>query len=543
MSVQANFDQAMTMLDPDNLIDYQAAEIYVGNIDWPQNNVRLWRTRNAYNPNVKYNDGRWRWIFFDVDRSLGEVVNYENLDLEMHLPKPENLLFKRLLDNPNFKNAFISRYADLLNSTFKSSFGSPIYNQMRAQYAVEAPTHIQRWKNLPDMAAWNAQCDIVANYVANRNPFMFFQIKQYFGIDGTYNLTVETPDTSKGYIRVNTLEVNNSTDGMPSNLQSWTGEYFNNVPIKITAVAKFGYKFSHWIYNGSQINDSTISILTSSNRTYTAYFVIAILSNNPQPSIAKVTANCGYFLNEWAATNAAGTYPSNSKFVYLNSENPGLSSKIAGYTSGSFNISSRTRINGLGSQGFSFINTSDGNEGYPGNRLGGFLLAINTENLDTVKIEFLARTITANPRKYKIRLYYREGDIQPFQDFSPVIEYTGNTTAGHFEHFKNIILPQSVMNKPYVQLFWKYYYTGSATSGARDQLALDDIKVIGKKVFTGTLTNNQYPSNLLPAQISNTGVVNPSVRVENNALNSITLLPGFEAKGNSYFKAELKVCN
>lgn len=541
MSDSVNFAQALQMLDPECLIDYQAAEIYVGNIDWPQNNVRLWRTRNPYNPNVKYNDGRWRWVLFDTDRALGEVVNYENYDLESLIENPANLLFKKLLENTNFKNSFINRYADLLNSSLKPDFATSIYASMRAQYALEAENHILRWKNLESMAAWYTQCEKVNTYLINRPASMLNQLKDYFGLSGTYNLTVSTPDTSKGFIRINTLEVRKSSPGLPLNTQSWTGLYFDNVPLKITAVPKFGYKFSYWIYNGVQLFDSTLTLLTSTDRSYQVFFEVAIISNNPIPQVAAKIASCGYSLTFWSATTQSGSSPANSKFVYLNSENPGITAEIGGYTSGVYNLTTKTRINGLEENGFSFINTSDGNEGYPGNKLGGFLMAINTQNLDSVNISWTGKTIVANPRKYKIRLYYREGDIQAFQDFSPIVEYSGNSVSGHSQIFANIKLPQSLIGKPYVQLFWKYYYTGQTTSGARDQLAIDDVLIKGIKLINGELVSN-LPEGVNPNNNIITGKINSGINILNNAKDGILLLPGFEAKKGSTFKAEIKNC-
>jgi hypothetical protein len=543
MAITANFDQVKQMLDPVSLIDYQLAEIFIGNIDWPQNNVRLWRTRNPYDPTAPpTKDGRWRWIFYDTDRALGEVVNAQNGDLETLINKIENIIFKKLLDNPEFRTNFINRYADLLNSSLKSTHSLPIFNTFKNTYSPEVSYHINRWKNLPNLAAWEAQCAIVSTYLTIRPNEIPIQLKNFFNLTGEYNLTVSTHDTLKGYVRVNTLPIINTSKGIPNNYQTWTGSYFDNLPIKITAIPKSGFKFSYWLYNGTHLTDSTISIITSNDVTYQAFFEPAILSNNPIPSTAAEIAKCGYKITEWDASQAAGGSPANSKFVFLDTENPLITAQIEGYTSGVFNFSSKTRINGLGANGFSFINTSDANVGYPGNKLGGFLLAINTMNLDTIKLTWTGRTITANPRKYNIRLYFRIGDVQPFQDFNPVIQYNGNITSGHSQTFRDIILPEEIMNQPYVQLFWKYYYTGSAASSARDQLGIDDILIKGVKVLSGNITSGLDPS-LTPNHIYGKGQITNGNNVNTKASDAITLLPGFEAKTGSTFKAEIKTCN
>ena len=38
-------------------------ETFVGNIDWPANNNKFWRSRNG--------EGKWRWILYDTDTGYG----------------------------------------------------------------------------------------------------------------------------------------------------------------------------------------------------------------------------------------------------------------------------------------------------------------------------------------------------------------------------------------------------------------------------------------------------------------------------------------
>ena len=46
-------------MDVDQYIDYQAAEIYMANADWPSSNIKFWRSSTG--------DNRWRWVVFDTD--------------------------------------------------------------------------------------------------------------------------------------------------------------------------------------------------------------------------------------------------------------------------------------------------------------------------------------------------------------------------------------------------------------------------------------------------------------------------------------------
>lgn len=227
----------------------------------------------------------------------------------------------------------------------------------------------------------------------------------------------------------------------------WMGKYFyksdNSLPVVIRARAKPGYKFKHWVYNATILTDSVQTITATSARSYTAVFESAILSDNPVPTVALLEA-CGYSFTAWDSTSAAGTTPANMKFVYMADGDPGVSSAIAGYTNGAYNLTSSTRINGRNARGFSFINTGGGNNpGYPatgtGGQLGGAILAINTLGKSSVKVKWTGRTIAVGAREYGIRLQYRIGDQLAFDNLldsnNQIIEYSRGV-AGIVQYLK-----------------------------------------------------------------------------------------------------------
>lgn len=135
-----------------------------------------------------------------------------------------------------------------------------------------------------------------------------------------------------------------------------------------------------------------------------------------------------------------------------------------------YNNTRRTRINGLGENGISFINTGRERD------LGGALLALDTRGVTDASLEWLAGTILKNERVYAIRLMYRTDLNSLFTDFtssSKVVEYM-TSDDGHVELFENLHMPLNALNKEYVQLLWKYYHV-EGDAGARAQLRLDDI--------------------------------------------------------------------
>jgi len=64
------FSQLEAIVDIDNLLFYYAFQIFMGQEDWPHNNLRRWRYTGE-TAESGYLDGRWRYLFFDLDWTLG----------------------------------------------------------------------------------------------------------------------------------------------------------------------------------------------------------------------------------------------------------------------------------------------------------------------------------------------------------------------------------------------------------------------------------------------------------------------------------------
>lgn len=221
-----------------------------------------------------------------------------------------------------------------------------------------------------------------------------------------------------------------------------------------------------------------------------------------------------YRFDRWPADAAAGTAPPSMRFVFMDEEDPGLDASVLGFTSGAFNHQSRTRINGLGNRGFSFINTGNrtGNPGYPGRRLGGALLALNTEGRGSVSVEWRGYTVNPNSRVYHLRLQYRTSPDEPFRDVTDSqgnpVEYRRNSEERHSEVIGPVILPPDTDNKPRVELLWRYYYTGEQLdeqSGQRSEmgirwLTVSSVPLIGGEggEITSFQLHQNYPNPFYP---------------------------------------------
>jgi len=238
LSVNANFDYVNQQIDVEEYALYQAANIFFNNTDWPGNNIKFW----------KHPAGKWRWIMYDTDFSFGPFWNtgnyYENtlnFALEPNGPFWPNpswstLLFRRLVTNIGFRNRFINRYADELNTRFLSENIKNHIDQIHQKIVPEIDAHYNIWGENPAVATFYVnQMKIFAE---NRPSFAKSHLKAKFNLPDFHTLTITSQNTAEGFVEVNeNLKIQEST---------WRGDYFETVPVQLRAIPEAGYEFSHW---------------------------------------------------------------------------------------------------------------------------------------------------------------------------------------------------------------------------------------------------------------------------------------------------------
>jgi hypothetical protein len=263
-----NYEYLKTKMDMDNFIDYQVANIYFANGDWPQNNVSMWKYKTEdglYHPEAPYGqDGRWRWIIKDTDFGfcgpmMGAAgITHDTLSHASESTKNEwsVILFKKLLENTEFRNAFINRMADYLNTCFDSELVIDTIDEMKDAIASSIPEHNARWQAIFD---WDSDVELMRTFAKERPDNVIKHIINKFnnaGVTGTNSIKLES-DTSKGFIRINSIDLKASTRGVKTP-ESWTGDYFKGVPLTIKAVPEDGYVFDRW--EGTTETSDTITL-------------------------------------------------------------------------------------------------------------------------------------------------------------------------------------------------------------------------------------------------------------------------------------------
>jgi len=519
MADSVNFAHAGTMMDMESFADFQIANIYIMNTDWPGNNTNYWRRLADYDPEAPPGlDGRWRWMMLDTDFGFGLNFFYvpgvnqgpahNTLALALdpgrpdtHWPNPawSTMMLRRLLDNQGFRHHFINRFADLLNTTFREQRVVAVLDSIQSALLPEMTEHIARWRRPVTVEEWLQNMQVMRSFGQRRADYVRQHIRSHFDLDGLYTLTLRPEDAYMGKIRVNTVK--------PEMINEWTGIYFRGIPIILEAEPRPGYRFSHWsgALSGS---DPVIELTPTGDIRLAVHFEIDPDFTGPSlnPLIPYKLSQGPYIFDAWDPEHPEGTFPPHMLFLQSSVDDPGLDDRMThpyhipegdyhaddlGLAGFPYKLSGRTRLNGLGASGISFINTGRGRD------LGAAVLAIDTRGEQDITVSWTGGTLIPNARVYAIRLQYKTGIDGLFRDVkSPdgqAVEYMRSETAGHEQRIGPVTLPADANNQPYVQLRWKYYYTGErldADHGRRDMLRLDDMEVSSSELGDNELVLN-----------------------------------------------------
>ena len=116
LSNEIFYQEICDKIDIDSFIEHYASNIFIGTYDWPNHNFGMWKYNGAKTDGNIYSDGKWRFMSYDFDHTLGETYedfggvegyqydNFQHMDKRKIYP-PTNL-FVALLKNEEFKKKF-----------------------------------------------------------------------------------------------------------------------------------------------------------------------------------------------------------------------------------------------------------------------------------------------------------------------------------------------------------------------------------------------------------------------------------------------------
>lgn len=267
-----NYEMVKTLMDVGNFADYMAAEIYIHNGDWPNNNVRAWKSPEQ----------PWKFMVYDLDHGFdwmwgvnGGEFNQNN---EMfpwikkgggNKPcKDEGCfanLYIQLIQNPEFQRVFLNRSAMMFQNNANGDNVTRVVDAMTATIdTAEMTRDLKKFKQ-NEMYYENA-CgkgfsktgSCLKEWSMIRNGNVVDEYKKEFGLSGV--VTVNLNVSGSGYI---------SVEGRPAPAPTYAGKFFAGIGMLITATPTNGSVFTGWSDGETA---ATRFIINEDGATYTAIF-------------------------------------------------------------------------------------------------------------------------------------------------------------------------------------------------------------------------------------------------------------------------------
>ncbi len=231
-----HYKKIRKLLDIDEYINYIIIQSFSGNTDWMSNNVKFFRSRN---------DGRFRWILFDLDHGFSNV-NYNQFTATDRSGLTNDKaytgkLFQGLKDNPHFREKFIDHATAIIGGIIREERVNAIVDSIAALIAQEIKYHSKRWGQSYNL---NSQANRFKNFAKDRQAKYASQVASYFSLGEPVKVTIKP--SVKTALYVNGVEVPTGTfDGYMYKERSYT----------LSVDVPYGYRFKEWRITTAENND------------------------------------------------------------------------------------------------------------------------------------------------------------------------------------------------------------------------------------------------------------------------------------------------
>ncbi|MBE7058855.1 MAG: hypothetical protein E7387_07125 [Ruminococcaceae bacterium] len=283
LSNESYYNYVANQLDIDSLIDFYICNIYFCNVDWPSNNVKVWRNKNPQDPGGL--DTKWRFVLLDMDHGCSYVNDYKfNMMNRCNGGTVLSDLMKALIANNNFKQKFINRFNYLMDNVFVSSKMLPVLDKMSNEIEPIISLHSQRWNNSGiSYQKWNTEISKIREFLTNRTTYAKKHFNEYFNlVPRTLEITVSDGISS---VTANSKTISNNTIS-----------YSAGEKITLKASIKSGYSFAGIIVT-TQSGQQTIYTSNSATITPAEKLSVSVLArkNNFSTTESLVTGSRNLF--------------------------------------------------------------------------------------------------------------------------------------------------------------------------------------------------------------------------------------------------------
>lgn len=276
------------IVDVEEFANYMAVEFFLANEDWPRNNIKAFRHKD---------DGRFRFVVFDLDHSFGSVNEEKDIDPFLSFDSQEYYpeggykaamvtVFHNMLQNAAFRKLFVDSYSIIASSVFYTDRVESVVNELSARAATEMSFNGE---------SPAADANLILNTLgkSHYNDYKNKRTDQliswkYARLSGTTKVyRVIKSDLSQSVLTLN---------GLPIPYNRLFGDVF--LPAKVKATAPAGYRFAGWLdAYGNLISTDSVFDLSANDKYVSASFTKDDVIERPV-RINEISASNDVFMNE-----------------------------------------------------------------------------------------------------------------------------------------------------------------------------------------------------------------------------------------------------
>ena len=234
---QQALEQSVDMTD---LLKHYGMNMIMNNVDWPFHNFLSWRCKET--SSSPYGDGRVRFFLYDLDAAYQDTSDLEItnvFDYLMEDPMEDiNDTFYLLMQSELYRTQFVNMVCDLTATIFKEEHVLQIVEEENQKLSRSIKMYYAKDKQKRQQDAVQKMEQAVAESCRRVHE----GLKEHLGANYPYTLRVEAPGDAE--ISFGQIQIESG--------KSYTGNYYHNYPLTLTASSKEGKDILGWIVNGKQ---------------------------------------------------------------------------------------------------------------------------------------------------------------------------------------------------------------------------------------------------------------------------------------------------
>jgi hypothetical protein len=233
-------------VDMTDMLKHYAVNLIMNNVDWPYHNFLSWKC--AETSSSAYGDGKVRFFLYDLDAVYQDTTGYEVPDefaylMEEPVEDATDTLYL-LMQSELYRTRFVNMVCDLTATVYQEDHVLRLIEEEDEKLAGSMELYYTEEERMRQQTA----VDRMKEAAEESGIRVHEGLQEYLKAADPYTLRLELPDG----IQVSFSEIRLKGG------ESYTGTYYHNYPLTLTAEPENGQEFYGWLVNGEEVRTAEL---------------------------------------------------------------------------------------------------------------------------------------------------------------------------------------------------------------------------------------------------------------------------------------------